>query len=521
MTKRKKKADIGRDDAVFADLGRELAATADAREAARIILDAANALVGWDAAYLILYDPEQPNKLLRSLYLADTIKGERSELKEFSFDAPSANMLKAIAEGGFVSSFDDERQIPENAPSIGGGDKRTLSQMFVPVVSGSRTIGVMSVQSYHKNFYNREQLILMNDLASHCAGALERVWAQEALSGFVERLKALHAAITEINANLETESICRALYEAVIKVMPCDDFVIDGYDKRRNEIIPIYAIEYPSTRLFLNRYVADHGLSGAVVKTQKSFLMNSRADMRRSGIQFEWHSTHQEEPTYSILAAPMILNGEAYGMVSAQSYKENAYSDEDLYLLEALASHAVIAIENARLFDSIQQIADADPLTGILNRRRFYALAERHFERTRSHNIPLSMIMLDIDDFKMFNDRFGHQTGDAVLLLVTETCKAALRADDVFGRLGGEEFAVALPATKLDDALEIASRLREAIAKAKLPQSDIPAITVSVGVADCNQNCKSLEEMLDRADQAMYASKNLGRNQVRAWQADG
>ncbi len=516
---RRKKEELGRDDSVFADLGRNLAATADAREAARIILNAANTLVGWDGAYIILYDPEQPSRPLRSLYLVDTIGGEYAELKEFTFDAPSENMLRAIAEGGFLTLYEDAEHIPANMPFIGDGDERTLSLMFVPVVSGSHVIGIMSVQSYKKNFYTKKQLILMNDLASHCAGALERIWAQDALGGFVERLKTLHSAITEINANLDVERICRALYEAVSRVMPCDDFVIDGYDERRDEIIPIYAIEYPGQRLFLNRYRADHGLSGAIVKTKKSFLINSRAEINASGIEFEWHSSHEEEPTQSILAAPMILHGEAYGMVSAQSYKENAYSAEDLYLLEALASHAVIAIENARLFDSIQKMANTDPLTGILNRRRFYALAERNFSQMRAHNIPLSIVMLDIDDFKSFNDRFGHKTGDAVLILATNACKAALRADDIFGRLGGEEFAVVLPATKLDDALEIASRLREAIQNAKLPEADIPAVTVSVGVTECDRNCKTVDDMLERADQAMYDSKESGRNRVTAWKS--
>ena len=218
----------------------------------------------------------------------------------------------------------------------------------------------------------------------------------------------------------------------------------------------------------------------------------------------------------------MILHGEIYGMVSAQSYDVNAYTSEDLYLLEVLASHAAIAIENARLFNSIQQLANTDPLTGILNRRRFFELAEQEFAKAERSNIPFSIIMLDVDDFKHFNDQYGHKVGDAVLVLAAETCKTSLRVDDILGRMGGEEFAVALPNTPLSFAMEVASRLRQAIQDADLSKlielpGAAPVITVSVGIADRSHACKTLDVLLDRADKAMYISKNSGRNQVRVW----
>lgn len=521
MTGTRKRESAQTEIDILASLGRDLAATTDAETAATIILDAADHLMGWDASYLILYDPAKGGAP-RPLLTIDTVQGKRVIQRNAAPKTPSENMLKAIEHGGFLSQYNEFFEI-DPSRSFGDRRQRTLSQLFVPVVSGSRTIGVLSIQSYERHYYKDEELDLLKDLASHCAGALERIWAQEAVSDFVERLKILHAAVNAINASLEMERVCQVVYETVTEVMPCNDFVIDGYDRETNEIIPIYAVEHPGRRVFTNRYVADHGMAGEIVLTKKPLLFHNKKEMDESEIKFEQFGTFEEDPTESILAAPMILHGEIYGMVSAQSYEANAYNEDDLYLLEVLASHAAIAIENARLFDSIQQLANTDPLTGILNRRRFFELAELEFAKAENSNIPFSVIMLDVDDFKQFNDRHGHKVGDAVLIRTAETCKISLRVDDIFGRMGGEEFAVALPNTPLDNAVEVATRLRQAIQEGDffeypdLPLSDTYNITVSVGVAEYNHTCKTLDVLLDRADKAMYASKNSGRNQVRVW----
>ncbi len=517
---------------IFASLGRELGSTTDAETAARIILDAADQLIGWDASYLILYDPTRGISP-RPLLTIDTFNGKRVIQREAVPEKPTANMLAAIEMGGFLSLYEDHFEID---PSLSFGDhsKRTLSQMFVAVATRSRTIGVLSIQSYKKNAYENSQLELLKNLASHCAGALERIWAQEALSDQLERLKILHHAVNDINARHDVEHICKVVFETVRRVMPCNDFVMDGYNEKTNMIEPIFAVEHPGRRVFTESYFADHGLSGEIVRTKSSLLFNSVEAMDASGIQFELYGSHgdqpEDDPTCSIIAVPMILHGKTYGMVSAQSYQPNAYTNDDLYLLETLASHAAIAIENARLFDSIQYLANTDPLTETLNRRRFYELAERDFHVARLNKQPFAVIMLDVDDFKKFNDAFGHKVGDHVLVLVTDTCRSALRASDIFGRLGGEEFALALPKTQLGDAVEIANRLRNSIHEKNfnidIEFANVPArlsVTVSVGVAASDATCKTLDMLMEHADKAMYIAKNSGRDRVHVWrvEADG
>jgi two-component system cell cycle response regulator len=280
------------------------------------------------------------------------------------------------------------------------------------------------------------------------------------------------------------------------------------------------------------KYFADHGMAGRIVHTQKPLCFNSVAEMNASGISFEYYGGDEgADRSQSILAVPMILHGQIVGMISAQSYKENAYTHDDKYLLELLASHAAIAIENSRLFTTIQALADADPLTNTLTRRKYFELAEREFNRARRYSQNLSVIMLDVDEFKKFNDRFGHQVGDLVLKLVTAQCKSSLREQDILGRLGGEEFAVALPDTSLEQAVQVATRLCKLVEDANLEEaghlfemetgetfdkSELK-VTVSVGVAACDETCKNIDGLMDHADRAMYSVKHTGRNRISIW----
>lgn len=510
-----KKLDLQSEINVFAQLGKDLASTSQADVAAKTILDAANTLIGWDAAYLILYDPQQGGKP-RPLLTIDTIDGEKVIQKDAVPNKPSVNMIKAIDQGEFLSLYESRLDIDPSF-TFGNTKQFTLSQMFVPVESATRTIGVLSIQSYQSKAYENTQLKLLKDLATHCAGALERIWAQEALTDLVERLKVLHQAVSDINASLDVERVCQVVYETVERVMPCENFFVDGYNSKTNEMIPVYAIEHPRKRIYTEKYVADHGLGGEIVRTKKPILFNSMAEINTSNIKYEIFGTMPEDdPTESILAVPMLLHGEMYGVISSQSYQQDAYNQDDQYLLEVLASHVAIALENARLFDSIQQVAYTDALTSALSRRRFFDLSEMEFEQTIQSETSLSVIMLDIDDFKKFNDQYGHKVGDLVLVKVAEACKSTLRGNDIFGRLGGEEFALVLPNTKPAYAIEIATRLCKQIEQIKFSEYTI-SVTISAGVAIYDETCKNLDMLIDHADQAMYIAKNSGRNQVHVW----
>jgi len=172
-----------------------------------------------------------------------------------------------------------------------------------------------------------------------------------------------------------------------------------------------------------------------------------------------------------------------------------------------------IQLENA--LNAATHLARTDYLTQIHNRRCFFDVAEKELRRVRRYNIPLSVIMLDIDDFKAINDQFGHGVGDAVLKEVATLCRSVLREFDTLARYGGEEFVALLPGSTKAQALNVAERIRQAVAKASLNQ--LPAdrkITVSLGVAGKNDPDCDIDALVDEADQALLQAKQKGKNRV-------
>lgn len=171
-----------------------------------------------------------------------------------------------------------------------------------------------------------------------------------------------------------------------------------------------------------------------------------------------------------------------------------------------------------KLFNELYSYATKDHLTGAFNRRVLDELLGKEMERAIRHNLPLSAIMFDIDNFKGYNDKYGHLQGDMALKTVTNVIQKLTRKEDFVARYGGEEFIMVLPDTTLEKAKEIAERIRKKIAEAKIPpasreiEDGYDKITVSMGVAQLSK--KGIHHMLHQADIALYKAKALGKNRV-------
>ena len=164
----------------------------------------------------------------------------------------------------------------------------------------------------------------------------------------------------------------------------------------------------------------------------------------------------------------------------------------------------------------LQRLATTDMLTGMANRRAFLECAESVYAHSRHSGEPLTLLMLDLDHFKSINDRFGHLEGDRALAEFAQAVKSQLRASDVAGRLGGEEFGVLLPATSLDEGRQVALRILHSVRALQLHDEGGNAyhVTASLGLSTFRGTDRSLRDMLDRADQALYQAKHHGRNQI-------
>jgi diguanylate cyclase (GGDEF)-like protein len=183
---------------------------------------------------------------------------------------------------------------------------------------------------------------------------------------------------------------------------------------------------------------------------------------------------------------------------------------------EVIVSLADIT-ERRRLEEELARQAGEDALTGLSTRRRFFELADREVRRVQRQQGALSMLMLDVDHFKSINDEYGHQAGDAVLQELGHRIREMLRDVDIAGRLGGEEFAIVLPDTAQARAMDVAERLRKAVAQApvRLPDGAVLHFTASIGVSTAEPGDRGIDAIIARADGALYHAKRSGRNTVR------
>jgi diguanylate cyclase (GGDEF)-like protein len=190
-----------------------------------------------------------------------------------------------------------------------------------------------------------------------------------------------------------------------------------------------------------------------------------------------------------------------------------AWEPEEMLMVNTVADQLSIAVSHARLFKQMQTLAMTDALTGLYNHRYFQERLERETKLADRNHQPVSLILLDLDNLKLINDTHGHRAGDAALRHVALTMLGTVREVDVCARYGGEEFVVILTQCAGDDAVQVAERLREAIAST--PVQNIGQVTASIGVATYPTLARSREELIEKADQAMYVAKAAGKNRVR------
>ena len=261
----------------------------------------------------------------------------------------------------------------------------------------------------------------------------------------------------------------------------------------------------------------------------------------------------------SCLLVPLIFKDQVMGCLELVEKRcVRRFSDEERELSTTLAALAAVAIQNARLYGDAQHLAITDGLTGLYNHRYFYERLAQDVARARRYELPLSLLMIDIDDFKTYNDRFGHRAGDALLHELAGVLESQTRQQvDLVARYGGEEFVVILPSTSAQGAARAGERLRDAVTgsgrdRVRMPvvvgagfESDIetaaedsaahamgerirssiagatfgtdqapPVITVSIGVASLPGRATTADSLVDEADVALYRAKRLGKNRV-------
>jgi diguanylate cyclase (GGDEF)-like protein len=230
-----------------------------------------------------------------------------------------------------------------------------------------------------------------------------------------------------------------------------------------------------------------------------------------------WIQDSMIRQPFALLSVPVIWQGRVTGILQltrVDSHKP--FTQKEVDLLALFSNQVAVSLENARLYNKLQQMAIQDTLTGLYNRRGMTDIAMREIDRSRRFQHPLSALMVDIDHFKGVNDTYGHPVGDQVLVWLANFLRSFLRSIDVIGRYGGEEFFILLLENDQQAAMGVAERICTLVAESAVPtRAGEVRITLSIGVAELSQEMPGLDDLVNAADDALYLAKRAGRNQAK------
>ncbi len=307
------------------------------------------------------------------------------------------------------------------------------------------------------------------------------------LSRRLSELRAISEITEIIHSTLDFEQVGNLVLEIVSKVIDLPASALFVIDKRRDETL----------------YSASFGITPEVRK--------------RTADSYEPRMQPHGEDTFA--CTTILERGTILVVFCASGERLEHLVAEDRLLLTAVANDLTIAVENSELYKLTKRMAITDELTGLNNYRFMLQRLDDEIERARRFGRTLSLLMLDADDFKLFNDTHGHVAGDVALSELAHVMQSAVRDIDVVCRYGGEEFAVLLPETDADGAFVAAEKMREAISSHAFADADghkDQRITVSIGFSTFPHPAPDREALLRQADDALYAAKRTGRNRVRA-----
>jgi diguanylate cyclase (GGDEF)-like protein len=323
---------------------------------------------------------------------------------------------------------------------------------------------------------------------------LETIYETSRSLGEIHNLDEVYVEITKIVDNILGYPMCSILlFDKPYKYLDMVAMVTNGNREIYNEPV----------RIGLS------GITGNAIETGKVIRI---ADLQNNKKYIIGLKNARSE-----MAVPMITRGRIIGVLNAESTKLSAFNDRDEKLFTTLAASAGMAIENARLHKWISDLTVIDDLTGIYNYRYFTQRLEEEKKRASRYNLPLSLIMLDLDWFKQTNDTYGHEIGNIVLKEIVQVVKSCIRDTDTFCRYGGEEFIIILPQTGSAEASVLGERIRREVDHYDFGKATSILglhITVSLGTTSFPDNGLSTMELVQTVDMALYRAKGGGKNRV-------
>lgn len=390
-------------------------------------------------------------------------------------------------------------------PDYIAGNPSITQEAVVPILLDGRVIGVLNVKTIEPTL-TRADLDLLTTVASELAAAFRNAELFSQAQQRRDDLQALYEIAQELGTSLEVTKIADALVSATCQRFGYAYGTILLIDDALGDLTVRAA--YGAPERIGQRIALGQGAEGRAAQTGRPELVPDASMTPPDGTQ--------RQTAGAILAVPLTWEGRIAAVFSVGSITAGALGDRDRQLLTTLAAYGAVAIENARRYEQARHLAVTDGLTSLLNHRAFRQALEHEMERAKRYGLPLSLLMVEIDRFKRYNDAYGHLRGDEVLRKIAGILEREHRRQvDIVARYGGDEFIVCLPHTTKKAAAEVAERIRNAVESTPfILEADVASVTLSLGVAAYPEDGHNGNELVDAADRRMYTAKQGGGNAV-------
>lgn len=387
----------------------------------------------------------------------------------------------------------------------------TRSELAVPIRLRHEVVGVLDVQSEELGAFDESDLATLETLAGQLAVAMENARLYEQERKRSREFSILLDAAEALASSLDLEQVLETIASKARELTSADGSRIHLLEADDKTLRPLIALEDDAEKIMAISLQLGEGITGHVAATGVAEIVN-HAERDPRAI----HVPGTPDEPQSLLCAPLVSKGEVIGVMTLSLEGDREFREDSLPLVTSLANHAATAIENARLYEETRRLAVTDPMTGVWNRRHTAELLRTEVARAGRFGRELSVLVVDIDSLKAFNDTYGHPAGDEVIQTVAEVVLSSRRDIDAVGRYGGDEFAIVLPETGPEGAAVVARRILSTLTEMpfRAPDGRSIPISISIGVASYPSDTDEVDRLFSLADSALYKAKAAGPGRI-------